>query len=400
MTDDTLASAKIDLNQADPDTLATLPGIGPKLAARIVQYRQEVHPFAEPVGITAVPGISEKMYRQFADRLTVASAGEEPEPSGGAEFDETAAGLMAETPRAPADPGAGPEELPPPAEMEPAPTRTAMLVPQEEDVTPPETARQTQEPPAEPPRPAAERQPPRGGGMWRAWLLMFVGALLGAVLALLLLYRLNGTLDFAAHPRLLELADDLSALERQNEAMNSEIGDLRERLSQFEALSGRVQMVEADLQTVTEAVTTLEGQLDVLAGEVDALEEDTSEIRETVGQIQAATERFDGFLNALRDLLLETQGAPGSPPTAGPAAGTATPIPTPAAGSPTEAPAGPTSPAPAATRTPRPTRTPTATPTVTATPLPASTPTATPPPSPTSTRTPSPTRTATPTPRT
>ena len=66
--------AKIDLNTATVDELRQLPGIGPTLAARIVNYREEIRPFEEPVEITAVQGISESMYDNIAARLIVSSA--------------------------------------------------------------------------------------------------------------------------------------------------------------------------------------------------------------------------------------------------------------------------------------------------------------------------------------
>ena len=44
MTKDPSSLPQIDLNQADAQTLTTLPGIGPKLAERIIHYREEIHP--------------------------------------------------------------------------------------------------------------------------------------------------------------------------------------------------------------------------------------------------------------------------------------------------------------------------------------------------------------------
>ena len=71
MTNDPSSLPQVDLNQADVQTLTTLPGIGAKLAERIIRYREEFHLFEEAVEITAVPGISERIYRQFADRVMV-----------------------------------------------------------------------------------------------------------------------------------------------------------------------------------------------------------------------------------------------------------------------------------------------------------------------------------------
>ena len=50
----------VNLNTADAETLATLPGIGEKLADRIIAYREETGPFTDPAELTEVEGIGEK----------------------------------------------------------------------------------------------------------------------------------------------------------------------------------------------------------------------------------------------------------------------------------------------------------------------------------------------------
>ena len=67
---------KIDLNQAERDTLAGLPGIGEKLADRIIEYRESGQPFSAVAELAAVPGISENMVREIEDQVTVAAAPE------------------------------------------------------------------------------------------------------------------------------------------------------------------------------------------------------------------------------------------------------------------------------------------------------------------------------------
>ncbi len=47
----------LDINTAGPDELAVLPGIGPTMATRIIEYRQLNGPFPNLEAITAVPGI-------------------------------------------------------------------------------------------------------------------------------------------------------------------------------------------------------------------------------------------------------------------------------------------------------------------------------------------------------
>ena len=49
----------LDLNAADAEALAELPGIGPELARRIVEYRREHGPFTQTEELMEVSGIGE-----------------------------------------------------------------------------------------------------------------------------------------------------------------------------------------------------------------------------------------------------------------------------------------------------------------------------------------------------
>ncbi|MFB6346705.1 MAG: helix-hairpin-helix domain-containing protein [bacterium] len=71
-TEDTAESTKkIDLNNADRETLKELPGIGPVLADRIIDYRQREDGFDTVRNITVVVGIGEATYEELRARLTV-----------------------------------------------------------------------------------------------------------------------------------------------------------------------------------------------------------------------------------------------------------------------------------------------------------------------------------------
>jgi competence protein ComEA len=50
----------VDLNKADADTLATLPGVGPGLAERIVAFRSANGPFASPDELLDVAGFTDR----------------------------------------------------------------------------------------------------------------------------------------------------------------------------------------------------------------------------------------------------------------------------------------------------------------------------------------------------
>lgn len=61
----------ININKAGKDELIKLPGIGPKLADRILEYRKENGFFTKPEDIMKVPGIKEKKFEKCKDMIRV-----------------------------------------------------------------------------------------------------------------------------------------------------------------------------------------------------------------------------------------------------------------------------------------------------------------------------------------
>ena len=61
----------ININTADAATLATLPGIGPVIAQRVVDYRLQNGPFARVEDITQVKGIGDAILAKVRDLITV-----------------------------------------------------------------------------------------------------------------------------------------------------------------------------------------------------------------------------------------------------------------------------------------------------------------------------------------
>ena len=51
------AGPKVNINSADVETLCTLKGIGPSLAQRIKEFREQNGPFKKPEDITLVRGV-------------------------------------------------------------------------------------------------------------------------------------------------------------------------------------------------------------------------------------------------------------------------------------------------------------------------------------------------------
>ena len=62
---------KVDLNAATVEQLTTLPGVGAKLAARIVEYREKVGRFRSTDELLNVKGIGEKNFQKLEPWLTI-----------------------------------------------------------------------------------------------------------------------------------------------------------------------------------------------------------------------------------------------------------------------------------------------------------------------------------------
>jgi competence protein ComEA len=62
--------AKVNINTADAPTLETLPGIGPSLAQRILDYRQTNGPFTQSQDIMNVSGIGPGIFAKIEELIT------------------------------------------------------------------------------------------------------------------------------------------------------------------------------------------------------------------------------------------------------------------------------------------------------------------------------------------
>ncbi len=62
----------IDINTAAREALEALPGIGPTIAGRIIEYRETHGPFEKISDIALVSGIGPSTYQQIKDLITVA----------------------------------------------------------------------------------------------------------------------------------------------------------------------------------------------------------------------------------------------------------------------------------------------------------------------------------------
>jgi competence protein ComEA len=66
-----VAGEKINLNTAPLDELQRLPGVGAKIAQRIIEFRKMNGPFKKIEELMKVRGIGEKTFLKFKEMLTV-----------------------------------------------------------------------------------------------------------------------------------------------------------------------------------------------------------------------------------------------------------------------------------------------------------------------------------------
>lgn len=67
----TAGGGPVPINSADASTLVALPGIGPVLAARIVEHRERHGPFTTAEDLLGVPGIGEATLAALRDHIAV-----------------------------------------------------------------------------------------------------------------------------------------------------------------------------------------------------------------------------------------------------------------------------------------------------------------------------------------
>jgi predicted lipid-binding transport protein (Tim44 family) len=219
---------------------------------------------------------------------------------------------------------------PEPAPVERALVRAAPSAEPEPEAEPPAAP----PPRSAPPSPARQRTPSAWLGYAGLTAAALLGGLLGALLALLVIGGINGTLDFGQAEAVVSTQAELERLNMEADTLQTDLDGLRQRLEDLEGLTSRVDSVE-------QAVGELDRAFFQTQAEVDALKAQADQLSADIAAVRASAERFDTFLDGLRDLLFEFQGAPPSPTP------TLTPLPT-------------VTPRP--TRTPRPSPTPTGTP--------------------------------------
>ena len=64
------ATGVVNINEASPDQLERLPGVGPARSRQIVEYRKQ-HPFKRPEELTRIKGIGKKTFAKLRPLLAL-----------------------------------------------------------------------------------------------------------------------------------------------------------------------------------------------------------------------------------------------------------------------------------------------------------------------------------------
>lgn len=231
---------KINPNEADQEQLTGLPGVGETLAERIRAAR----PYQDLEDLSRVSGLGTRGLERIAPYLTFESAGE-PKEETEAKPDREVRAERADIVR-----------------IGPSGDRSG--------------------------RPSAFTQVLAASVLTG---LLSVGLTLGILLAI------NGTLNMGRHRQVRALDKSISELEAETEALQRRMTGIDERLGALEGLTARMSAVEED-------VGSLQGEVDAAVEDVSRMSQTVSAMERNVRALSARADRFDAFLDGLRDLLL------------------------------------------------------------------------------------------------
>lgn len=136
--------------------------------------------------------------------------------------------------------------------------------------------------------------------------LSAVAAVLVSVsLTLAILLSINGTLNMGRHERVQQLAGQLSAMQADLSEAQTRLDSTDQQLRALSGLSGRMSDVEDSLKQATTRMDDARQRVDDMQATVDELDAAT-------GKLAERADRFDQFLNGLRDLLSADEATAGS----------------------------------------------------------------------------------------
>jgi hypothetical protein len=182
-------------------------------------------------------------------------------------------------------------------------------------------------PPPAPAKPAASGS--RSGGCLRTLGLLLLATLLGAALALALMFVINGNLRWASPQEVVALKNNVAALQRTSQALDGQLAALQGNLvgtrsdlsnlqdgldnlgSDVTAIQDNVAVLPAlqeNLAAAQNKVAGLETMSAAMAATMATVQQDVGALTERVGQVAASAERSDTFLTGMRNVLNSIYG--------------------------------------------------------------------------------------------
>jgi len=129
-------------------------------------------------------------------------------------------------------------------------------------------------------------------------LIAGISVVLSVLLTLSILAGINGTLNIGNHASLRLVENEMSTLQVEVDNLVSRLEAINLRLEAIEGLSGRVQIVEDQFDTLREDVS---GSLD----DVAEMQTQIEEMNNDIDSISQSVDRFEQFLQGLRQLIQE-----------------------------------------------------------------------------------------------
>ena len=292
----------VEVNRATVEELASVPGIGPALAERIVAAR----PFTSLDDLTRVSGIGPASLEKIRPFLKIefAAVPEAEEPY--STPDESVSVVPADQEPEEADlplPESPSTEVPP-VEAESVQIEEGKAQTESQEAAPPdaEIPALVESQPASAPPPAVQTL--KSGEKWaRREDLLWTGvgvAILTLILSLIFtlgtLALINQTLTYAPAAEAQALSARLDALNNRIRLLEGDVDNLRSRVQTIEALGGRVTTLERGQQSLSEELKSAQSEL-------ADLQQQTAEFQTQIEELQKRSNVFQNFLDGLRRLL-------------------------------------------------------------------------------------------------
>ncbi len=291
----------IDINQTDEEVLVALPGIGARLAKRIIERREIVGQFATIEDLAEVPGVSERMVEELRGMITIGEVSDVGMPSAVEAVAEEAEGT--EITESVGD-GSEAES----GVVEETTEEETTLENEREEAAPEMPAYQASYSPPVTPIASPSSQTDMvdellsGANVKTAAL----GALLGTILTLLLLLLLNGGWRYSRVSNTTKAMEALqSTLQQDSINLANQINGLQAELNSLRQEAGSI---SSQSVSSTTRLDTLEANLAAAQTQLDDVSAQTNAIESDIANAVDSANDLDQFLNLMRDSLVELRG--------------------------------------------------------------------------------------------